>query len=86
MVAKYCVLQEVKGGIRLGRCLCLNNQLMKHDPESDAVQHCPPVLFAAHSLKPKESVVLRQRLGLDGKRERSLEEIGRNLNLSREMV
>jgi RNA polymerase sigma factor len=38
------------------------------------------------SLKPKESLVLRQRFGLDGKGERSLEEIGRNLNLSREMV
>nr|QIE09856.1 sigma factor 5 [Anthoceros angustus] len=38
------------------------------------------------SLKPKESIVLRQRFGLDGKGERSLGEIGRNLNLSREMV
>lgn len=38
------------------------------------------------SLKPKESIVIRQRFGLDGKGERSLGEIGRNLNLSREMV
>ncbi|CAK9191227.1 unnamed protein product [Sphagnum troendelagicum] len=38
------------------------------------------------SLKPKESVVLRQKFGLDGKGECSLEEIGQNLDLSREMV
>ncbi|CAK9192718.1 unnamed protein product [Sphagnum jensenii] len=39
-----------------------------------------------NSLKPKESVVLRQKFGLDGKGECSLKEIGRNLDLSREMV
>ncbi|XP_002977925.2 RNA polymerase sigma factor sigE, chloroplastic/mitochondrial isoform X1 [Selaginella moellendorffii] len=38
------------------------------------------------SLKPKESLIIRQRYGLDGKGERSFTEIGRNLNLSREMV
>eukprot|EP01018_Ginkgo_biloba_P004565 Gb_40730 [translate_table: standard] len=38
------------------------------------------------SLKPKESLVIRQRFGLDGKGERSLGEIARNLNISREMV
>ncbi|KAL3677508.1 hypothetical protein R1sor_027456 [Riccia sorocarpa] len=42
-----------------------------------------PVL---HSLKPKESFVLSQRFGLDGKGERTLSEIGKNMNLSREMV
>jgi RNA polymerase sigma factor len=38
------------------------------------------------SLKPKENLVLRQRFGLDGKGQRSLSEVGQNLNLSREMV
>ncbi|KAJ7532620.1 hypothetical protein O6H91_13G012100 [Diphasiastrum complanatum] len=38
------------------------------------------------SLKTKENLVIRQRYGLDGKGERSFGEIGRNLNLSREMV
>lgn len=38
------------------------------------------------SLKPKESLVLRQRFGLDGKGERSLGQIGRNLRMSREMA
>ncbi|KAL8134709.1 hypothetical protein AgCh_009654 [Apium graveolens] len=38
------------------------------------------------SLKPKESLVIRQRYGLDGKGDRTLGEIGGNLNISREMV
>ncbi|KAJ3670922.1 hypothetical protein LUZ60_008348 [Juncus effusus] len=38
------------------------------------------------SLKPKESIVIRQRFGLDGKGERSLSEIAGNLNISKEMV
>ncbi|GLU21224.1 hypothetical protein SLE2022_373740 [Rubroshorea leprosula] len=38
------------------------------------------------SLKPKESLVLRQRYGLDGKGDRTLGEIAGNLNISREMV
>nr|AKC88746.1 sigma factor [Monsonia emarginata] len=38
------------------------------------------------SLKPKESMVIRQRFGLDGKGNRSLGEIAGNLNISREMV
>ncbi|KAJ7965389.1 RNA polymerase sigma factor [Quillaja saponaria] len=38
------------------------------------------------SLKPKESVVIRQRYGLDGKGDRTLGEIAGNLNISREMV
>ncbi|KAG6387760.1 hypothetical protein SASPL_152952 [Salvia splendens] len=38
------------------------------------------------SLKPKESLVMRQRYGLDGKRDRTLGEIAGNLNISREMV
>ncbi|KAK7282617.1 hypothetical protein RIF29_11534 [Crotalaria pallida] len=38
------------------------------------------------SLKPKESVVIRQRFGLDGKGDRTLGEIAGNLNISREMV
>ncbi|KAF3334997.1 RNA polymerase sigma factor sigE [Carex littledalei] len=38
------------------------------------------------SLKPKESIVIRQRYGLDGKGERSLSEVAGNLNISREMV
>nr|AKC88736.1 sigma factor [Erodium trifolium] len=38
------------------------------------------------SLKPKESLVIRQRFGLDGKGKRSLGEIAGNLNMSREMV
>ncbi|KAJ8442100.1 hypothetical protein Cgig2_007938 [Carnegiea gigantea] len=38
------------------------------------------------SLKPKESLVIRQRYGLDGKGERTLGEISGNLNISREMV
>ncbi|KAI7748595.1 hypothetical protein M8C21_012957 [Ambrosia artemisiifolia] len=38
------------------------------------------------SLKPKESLVIRQRYGLDGKGNRTLGEIAGNLNISREMV
>lgn len=38
------------------------------------------------SLKPKESLVIRQRFGLDGKGGKSLGEIAGNLNISREMV
>ncbi|KAL2636187.1 hypothetical protein R1flu_007666 [Riccia fluitans] len=38
------------------------------------------------TLKPKESFVLSQRFGLDGKGERTLSEIGKSMNLSREMV
>lgn len=38
------------------------------------------------SLKPKESLVIRQRYGLDGKGRRTLGEIAGNLNVSREMV
>ncbi|KAL2318329.1 hypothetical protein Fmac_032205 [Flemingia macrophylla] len=38
------------------------------------------------SLKPKESLVIRQRYGLDGKGDRTLGEIAGNLSISREMV
>ncbi|KAK7293652.1 hypothetical protein RJT34_16524 [Clitoria ternatea] len=38
------------------------------------------------SLKLKESLVIRQRYGLDGKGDRTLGEIAGNLNISREMV
>ncbi|THU59517.1 hypothetical protein C4D60_Mb07t02940 [Musa balbisiana] len=38
------------------------------------------------SLRPKESLVIRQRYGLDGKGDRTLGEIAGNLNISREMV
>ncbi|KAL0304384.1 UNVERIFIED_CONTAM: RNA polymerase sigma factor sigE, chloroplastic/mitochondrial [Sesamum radiatum] len=38
------------------------------------------------SLKPKESLVIRQRYGLDGKGDRTLGEVAGNLNMSREMV
>ncbi|GJM89885.1 hypothetical protein PR202_ga06110 [Eleusine coracana subsp. coracana] len=38
------------------------------------------------SLKPKESLVIRQRFGLDGRGKRTLSEIAGNLNISREMV
>ncbi|KAI4324985.1 hypothetical protein MLD38_030423 [Melastoma candidum] len=38
------------------------------------------------SLKPKESLVIRQRYGLDGKGDRTLNEIASNLDVSREMV
>ncbi|XP_020575409.1 RNA polymerase sigma factor sigE, chloroplastic/mitochondrial [Phalaenopsis equestris] len=38
------------------------------------------------SLKPRESLVIRQRYGLDGKGRRTLGEIAGNLNVSREMV
>ncbi|PIN08775.1 hypothetical protein CDL12_18649 [Handroanthus impetiginosus] len=38
------------------------------------------------SLKPKESLVIRQRYGLEGKGDRTLGEIAGNLNISREMV
>ncbi|XP_068660103.1 RNA polymerase sigma factor sigE, chloroplastic/mitochondrial-like [Aristolochia californica] len=38
------------------------------------------------SLKPEESLVVRQRYGLDGKGDRTLGEIAGNLNVSREMV
>ena len=42
--------------------------------------------YQLDSLKPKESLVIRQRYGLDGKGERTLGEISGNLNISREMV
>lgn len=42
--------------------------------------------FQLDSLKPKESLVVRQRYGLDGKGDRTLSEIAGNLNISREMV
>ncbi|KAJ0705573.1 putative RNA polymerase sigma-70 region 3, RNA polymerase sigma-70 region 2 [Helianthus annuus] len=38
------------------------------------------------SLEPKESLVMKQRYGLDGKGNRTLGEIAGNLNISREMV
>ena len=38
------------------------------------------------SLKPKESLVIRQRFGLDGRGKRTVSEIAGNLNISREMV
>ncbi|KAF3432870.1 hypothetical protein FNV43_RR23972 [Rhamnella rubrinervis] len=38
------------------------------------------------SLKPKESLVIRQRYGLDGRGDRTLGEIAGNLSISREMV
>ncbi|CAH9059116.1 unnamed protein product [Cuscuta epithymum] len=38
------------------------------------------------SMNPKESIVIRQRYGLDGRGERTLGEIAGNLNISREMV
>lgn len=38
------------------------------------------------SLKPKESLVIRQRFGLDGRGKRTLSEIAGNLSISREMV
>ncbi|KAL3524390.1 hypothetical protein ACH5RR_017224 [Cinchona calisaya] len=38
------------------------------------------------SLKPKESLVIRQRYGLDGKGDGTLGKIAGNLNISREMV
>lgn len=38
------------------------------------------------SLKPKESLIIRQRYGFDGKGRRTLGEIAGNLNVSREMV
>nr|AKC88758.1 sigma factor [Pelargonium tetragonum] len=61
------------------------------DEESDANQLPHTRLRLAlddvlDSLKPKESLVIRQRYGLDGKGKRSLGEIAGNLNISREMV
>uniref|UniRef100_A0A0E0DV11 RNA polymerase sigma-70 domain-containing protein n=1 Tax=Oryza meridionalis TaxID=40149 RepID=A0A0E0DV11_9ORYZ len=38
------------------------------------------------AIGPKESVVIRQRFGLDGRGKRTLSEIAGNLNISREMV
>ena len=38
------------------------------------------------SLKPKESVVISQRFGLDGRGRRTLSKIADNLRISREMV
>ncbi|CAN1267644.1 RNA polymerase sigma factor sigE, chloroplastic/mitochondrial [Linum perenne] len=48
--------------------------------------HVPFGLESLDSLKPKESLVIRQRFGLDGKGDRSLSEVAANLNISREMV
>ncbi|CAL5323297.1 unnamed protein product [Camellia sinensis] len=45
-----------------------------------------PKISFLDSLKPKESLVIRQRYGLDGKGDRTLGEIAGNLNISREMV
>lgn len=44
------------------------------------------VFLQLDSLKPKESLVIRQRYGLDGRGNRTLGEIAGNLNISREMV
>nr|GLL38896.1 RNA polymerase sigma factor sigE, chloroplastic/mitochondrial-like isoform X1 [Ipomoea trifida] len=60
------------------------------DVEGDKRKH-PALLRLAlddvlDSLKPKESLVMRQRYGLDGKGDRTLGEIAGNLNISREMV
>lgn len=44
------------------------------------------IFLQLDSLKPKESLVIRQRYGLDGRGDRTLGEIASNLNISREMV
>ena len=48
--------------------------------------HWSRFILQLDSLKPKESLVIRQRYGLDGKGDRTLGEIAGNLNISREMV
>nr|AKC88727.1 sigma factor [California macrophylla] len=67
----------------------LVNELIDDDDGDD--QKRPALLRLAlddvlDSLKPKESLVIRQRFGLDGKGNRTLGEIAGNLNISREMV
>nr|QKY65027.1 plastidic RNA polymerase sigma-subunit 5 [Passiflora biflora] len=61
------------------------------DVDGDGNQRQPAIVRLAlddvlDSLKPKESLVIRQRYGLDGKGGRTLGEIAGNLNISREMV
>ncbi|CAM8924955.1 unnamed protein product [Rhodiola kirilowii] len=76
--AKHCVTQEeLIDGIT--------------DFEGAGKRRQPAILRLAlddvlDSLKPKESLVIRQRYGLDGKGDRTLGEIAGNLNISREMV
>ncbi|GAB2265109.1 hypothetical protein Dimus_000176 [Dionaea muscipula] len=61
------------------------------DPNGEERMRQPALLRLAlddvlDSLRPKESVVIRQRYGLDGRGDRTLGEIAGNLNISREMV
>nr|QKY65007.1 plastidic RNA polymerase sigma-subunit 5 [Passiflora tenuiloba] len=61
------------------------------DVDGDSNERQPAIIRLAlddvlDSLKPKESLVIRQRYGLDGKGDRTLGEIAGNLNISREMV
>lgn len=67
------------------------NGITDVDGVEDENQRQPALLRLAlddvlDSLKPKESLVIRQRFGLDGKGDRTLGEIAGNLNISREMV
>ncbi|KAL9256326.1 RNA polymerase sigma factor sigE, chloroplastic/mitochondrial-like protein [Drosera capensis] len=61
-----------------------------HDGDSDVRKHSALHRLALDdvldSLIPKESLVIRQRYGLDGGGDRTLGEIASNLNISREMV
>lgn len=61
-----------------------------HDGDSDVRKHSALHRLALDdvldSLNPKESLVIRQRYGLDGRGDRTLGEIASNLNISREMV
>lgn len=67
------------------------NTFADNDDGGDDERRQPALLRLAlddvlDSLKPKESLVIRQRYGLDGKGNRTLGEIAGNLNISREMV
>ncbi|KAJ9539617.1 hypothetical protein OSB04_026123 [Centaurea solstitialis] len=67
------------------------NTIADTDAAGDDERRQPALLRLAlddvlDSLKPKESLVMRQRYGLDGKGNRTLGEIAGNLNISREMV
>lgn len=58
------------------------------DPEEVTVRYLvdESVRSAVQKLEERESIVLVRRFGLDGKDEETLEEVGAQLNLSRERV
>ncbi|KAJ1395744.1 Winged helix-like DNA-binding domain superfamily [Sesbania bispinosa] len=81
-------LESVRAEIRRAKTE-LTFELQRPPTEEEIVERLqisPERYHDLDSLKPKESLVIRQRFGLDGKGDRTLGEIAGNLNISREMV